>query len=98
MIWVKIIWVIIGIIAWLFTYHSYRKRWYIEHNEYWKNNHKLILIIVCVLFPYWLFGGLLSLIYWMILIDRQYWSFYFNIKRYERKQLLKEFRNENKPG
>lgn len=90
-----LIWGIIGFIAWLFTYHSIRKQWFnIFGYEYWKSKYNSILYLLCLLLPFWVFGGLLSLIYWMVVIDKKNWSLYFNIKRYERKLLLKEFRNE----
>jgi Na+/melibiose symporter-like transporter len=96
MIWL-LIWCIIGVIAWLFTYHSLRKQWYDAFGyEYWKSNNNSSLNMICIFFPYWIFGGLLSLIYWMIMIDKKHWSLYFNIKRYERKHHLKVFRDEQK--
>lgn len=90
-----LIWGIIGFVSWLFTYHSMRKRWYNNIGyEYWKSKNKLILYLICMLLPYWVLGGLLSLIYWMVVIDKKDWSLYFNIKRYERRKLLKEYRKE----
>lgn len=90
-----LIWGIIGFIAWLFTYHSLRKQWYNKFGfEYWKSKNNFMLYFLCLLLPYWVLGGFLSLIFWMVVIDKKNWSIYFNIKRYERKLLLKEFRNE----
>ena len=95
MIWLKIIWLILGFLGWLFTYHSIRKQWYnIFKYEYWKSKNNMPLITICVLFPFWIIGGLNTILYFMITIDKKNWSLYFNIKRYERKQLLKKYREE----
>jgi formate hydrogenlyase subunit 3/multisubunit Na+/H+ antiporter MnhD subunit len=53
MIWL-LIWCIIGVIAWLFTYHSIRKRWYNNFGyEYWKSKYNLILYLMYILLPFW---------------------------------------------
>lgn len=76
-----IIWCIIGLIGWLFTYHSWRKRWYIEHSiELWKSENKILLIFLIITIPLFLFGGICTLWYWMLVTDKKYWSLWFRIK------------------
>ena len=96
MIWFKIIWCIFGFVAWLFTYHTIRKDFYMSFKiEYWKYN-KWFMIALCIMIPIYIYGGLLLLLllFNMLIFKPKSWSLYFNIKRYERKLLLKEFRNE----
>jgi predicted small integral membrane protein len=86
MIWLKIIWLLLGLIGWLFTYHSIRKEWYDFFKcEYWKSKHKKGLLALCILSPILIFGGLLTILLSMTTINKKNWSLYFNIKRYEKK-------------
>lgn len=47
---------------------------------------KMILIITCICFPFWIIGGLWTILYWALCYDKKYWSLYFNIKQYEKGQ------------
>jgi uncharacterized membrane protein len=90
MIWLKIIWLLIGLIGWFVTYHSMRKDWYITyHKEYWKSKYKSGLILLCILSPILICSG--PIIFLLTLLSSNgKLSFYFNIKRYEKKLLNKK--------
>lgn len=75
-----IIWLLIGLVGWFFTYHSIRKYWYDLYQEnYWKSQEKIVLIVMFIFLPVWLMCGLFSLIYFMMNIERKYWTLYFKI-------------------
>ena len=81
------IWCILGLIGWFFTYHTVRKFWYERyHKDMWKTNQRILLIAQIICFPIWIISGLLSIIYWGLCYDKKYWSLYFNIKQYEKRQ------------
>ena len=84
------IWLLIGFIGWFMTYHSARKEWYIEFNEeYWKSDYHSALIALCIVSPIYICSGPLMII--LTLIFFKYPCLYFNIKRYEKKHLLKKY-------
>lgn len=75
-----IIWLLIGLVGWFFTYHSIRKYWYDLYQEnYWKSQEKIVLIVMFIFLPVWLMCGIFSILYWMLLYNRKYWTLYFKI-------------------
>ena len=85
---VYIIWCLLGVIGWFLTYHTIRKFWYCEFKEnLWKTKYNTTLILICIFFPFWIIAGPYSAIYWLLCYDKKYWSLYFNIKQYEKRQL-----------
>ncbi|MCK9417691.1 hypothetical protein M0Q97_13695 [Candidatus Dojkabacteria bacterium] len=79
---ISIIWCLLGVIGWFFTYHTIRKNWYYEFDEdLWKTKYKTVLIVICICFPLWVICGLWTTIYWLLCYDKKYWSLYFKIKK-----------------
>lgn len=76
----RIIWLLIGLVGWFFTYHTIRKYWYdLYQEDCWKSQSKIVLIVMYICFPLWIFGGIFSILYWMLLYNRKYWTLYFKI-------------------
>ena len=81
--WLEFTWLVLGVFGWFICYHSARKEWYMEFKEeYWTASSHMGLNILCIIFPIYICAGPITL--------NKYHSLYFNIKRYERKQLLKK--------
>lgn len=73
----KIIWCLLGLIGWFFTYHTVSKYWYFNSPEDFKTKRKTLLLINSICFPIWILGGLWSIIFWAFCYERKYWSLYF---------------------
>lgn len=77
-----LIWDLLGLIGYFFTYHTIRKSWYYEFDEdLLKTKYKKILTIISIGFPMWIICGLFSVICPMIMYDKKYWTLYFKIKK-----------------
>lgn len=76
-----IIWLLLGIIALWRTYYGWIKEWYLEFNDDLRKNrlYNSHLIILLILSPLFLLGGLLSLIYWESL--SRYNTWYYKIPK-----------------